>query len=189
MRSFLLVALLTCAAVCAGAQSLPAAPSASGLSTGPQYSASDSDTSSQQFASLAVSLPLRSLADNWSINSESLYLVSPVLSPGGEERPRKILDRSFLLLIGAGTGLTVLDFEMTQSCLSRRVCREANPLVPTSRAGMYATNIPFNALLYYWSYRRRASGKRLWWVAPLAIIGSHAVGVASNVPFAGKTAP
>jgi hypothetical protein len=147
------------------------------------------DEAGQPFIPLAVNFPLRSLGGSPASMAENRYLVSPVISPAERQRPPKILDRSFLLMIGVGTGLTILDFEMTQSCLARRVCREANPLVPTSRAGMYATNIPLNAALYYWSYRRRASGKRLWWAAPLAIIASHAVGVASNVPFVGRTAP
>jgi hypothetical protein len=140
-------------------------------------------------ASLAVRLPLRSLVSDPAMVTENRYLISPLVSPLGPQKRHKVLDRNFLLLMGVGTALTIVDFEMTQSCLARRVCREANPVVPTSRAGMYATNIPLNAALYYWSYRRKASGKRLWWVAPLTIVGSHAVGVASNIPFVGRTAP
>ena len=191
MRNFILLAVLGCAAFCAGAQELPAAPSTlagpGGAVLNPVLPAVE--PGGQQLASLAVRLPLRSLANDSDITTENRYLISPVVSPVGRQKHRKVLDRNFLLLMGAGTALTVLDFEMTQSCLARRVCREGNPLVPTSRAGMYATNIPFNAALYYLSYRRKASGKRLWWVAPLAILGSHAVGVVSNVPFVGKTAP
>jgi hypothetical protein len=135
----------------------------------------------------ALNVPLRGLADYAVAAWETPAVVSPVIVPGTAPR-RKVLDRNFLLLMGVGTALTVVDYEMTLSCLSRRVCQEANPLVPTSRAGMYASNIPLNALLYYWSYKRKAAGKGLWWVAPLVIIGSHAVGVASNVPFVGKPA-
>jgi hypothetical protein len=111
--------------------------------------------------------------------------LSPVLEAPSR---RKVVDASFLLMVGAGTALTVIDYEMTLSCLSRRVCREANPILPTTRSGMYVSNLPLNAALYYWSYRRRASGKKHWWVAPMVIIGSHAIGVASNVPFVGKPA-
>ncbi len=194
MRSFLLVALLTCAAFCAGAQEPPAAPSsqfvAGAAVRDSRTPVLPADPAGQEFAFLALRLPLRSLANEPPTAMENRYLISPLISSVGRQKPRKVLDRTFLLMMGAGTALTVLDFEMTQSCLGRHVCMEANPLVPTSRAGMYATNIPFNAALYYWSYRRKASGKRFWWVAPLAIIGSHAVGAASNVPFIGKkTAP
>lgn len=103
-------------------------------------------------------------------------LIAPV------ERPKKrVLDAKFLLLIGAGTALTVADYEMTQHCLHAGTCVETDPILPHSRAGMYGTNIPLNLGLYWWSYRRKAQGKRLWWVAPLAILGSHAVGVGSNL--------
>lgn len=96
-------------------------------------------------------------------------------------RPKKVLDAKFLLLIAAGTALTVADYELTQHCLANRTCVETDPLLPTSRAGMYGTNVPLNAALYFWSYRRKEHGKRLWWVAPLAVAASHAVGVGTNL--------
>ncbi len=98
-------------------------------------------------------------------------------------RPRRIIDAKFLLLAGISTGLTVADYEMTQSCLARHVCAEADPLLPHSRAGMYATNIPVNAAIFWWSYKRKAAGKRLWWLPPMAVIASHAIGVGTNVRF------
>ncbi len=101
-------------------------------------------------------------------------------------KPKKVFDKKFAALSFLAAGLTVADFEMTQRCLARHTCVEADPLMPSSRAGMYATNMPLNAALFWWSYRRKAEGKRLWWVAPLVIIGSHAAGVATNVPFIGK---
>ncbi len=99
---------------------------------------------------------------------------------------KKVFDKKFGVLSALAAGLTVADFELTQRCLQRRTCVEADPLMPSSRAGMYATNIPLNAALFWWSYRRKQEGKRLWWVAPLVVIGSHAAGVATNVPFIGK---
>ena len=94
---------------------------------------------------------------------------------------RKVLDKKFLLLAGLGTGLTILDYELTQRCLAAQSCVEADPLLPHSRAGMYATNIPLNLALFWWSYRRKADGKRLWWMPSLAVAVSHAVGVGSNL--------
>jgi hypothetical protein len=99
---------------------------------------------------------------------------------------KKVFDKKFALLAVVATGLTVADYEMTQRCLSRQTCVEADPLLPHSRAGMYATNIPLNAALFYWAYRRKSGGKRLWWLPPLAIIASHAVGVRSNLQFVGR---
>jgi hypothetical protein len=71
---------------------------------------------------------------------------------------------------------TIADIEATQHCLGNGSCRELNPLMPHSHAGMYAVNIPINAAAMYLSYRLKASGRRSWWIAPLAISGAHAIG-------------
>jgi hypothetical protein len=112
--------------------------------------------------------------------------VAPPMAIEAPAPARKVFDKKFALLAGLAVGLTVADFEMTQRCLQRHTCAEANPLMPTSHAGMYATNIPLNAALFWWSYRRRQDGKRLWWLAPLMVVASHAVGVGTNLRFLGK---
>ena len=103
---------------------------------------------------------------------------SPVLVP-----EKKVIDKKFLALTGIATALTVMDFEMTQRCLGNHTCAESDPLMPTSRAGMYASSVPVNAALYYWSYRWKKQGKKLWWVPTAAAIASHAVGVGTNLRF------
>jgi hypothetical protein len=99
---------------------------------------------------------------------------------------KKVFDKKFAILSALAGGLTIADFEMTQHCLQRHTCAEADPLMPTSRAGMYVSNIPLNAALFWWSYRRKEDGKRLWWLAPLMVVGSHAAGVGTNIRFMGK---
>ena len=96
---------------------------------------------------------------------------------------KKVVDKKFLALTGIATALTVADFEMTQHCLGNHACVEADPLMPSSRAGMYASSIPVNAALYYWSYRLKAKGSRVWWLPTVAAIASHAVGVGTNIRF------
>jgi hypothetical protein len=123
--------------------------------------------------------------------AQPLAVVQPaaVVQPIVAERPikpKKVFDKKFALLAGLATGLTIADFEMTQRCLHRHTCVEANPLMPTSHAAMYVSNMPLNAALFWWSYRRKQDGKRLWWLAPLITVGSHAVGVGTNVRFLGK---
>lgn len=109
---------------------------------------------------------------------------APISAALATERPRKkVVDKKFLALTGVATVLTVMDFEMTQHCLGNRTCRESDPLMPASRAGMYASSAPVNAALYYWSYRWKKQGKRLWWVPTVAAIASHAVGVGTNIRF------
>ncbi len=106
---------------------------------------------------------------------------SAVIAPA--EVRRRVVDKKFLVLTGIATGLTVMDFEMTQHCLGNRTCVESDPLMPASRAGMYSSSAPVNAALYYWSYRLKAKGKRLWWLPTAAVIASHAVGVGTNIRF------
>lgn len=111
-------------------------------------------------------------------------LPTPALEPveaTAPARKAKVFDRKFALLSGLGTALTVVDYEMTQHCLAARTCVETDPLLPHSRAGMYGTNLPLNAALFYWGYKRKAAGKKLWWLPPLFVVGSHAVGVITNV--------
>lgn len=96
---------------------------------------------------------------------------------------KKVLDKKFYALTGIATALTVMDFEMTQHCLGNHTCVEADPLMPTSRAGMYGSSMPVNAALYYWSYRLKAKGSKVWWLPTAAAIASHAVGVGTNVRF------
>ena len=96
---------------------------------------------------------------------------------------KKVVDKKFLALTGIATALTVADFEMTQHCLGNHSCVEADPLMPSSRAGMYGSSAPVNAALYYWSYRLKAKGSRIWWLPTVAAIASHAVGVGTNIRF------
>ncbi len=102
-------------------------------------------------------------------------------NPAPQRHPA--LDKKFWFLAALTTALTTTDIEFTQHCLHNRQCVELDPLMPHSRAGMYAATYPANALFFYWSYRRRESGKRLWWLAPMIDIGSHSVGTWSGARF------
>jgi len=121
-----------------------------------------------------VSVPNTSEAAEW-------IMPAPAMVRAETPARRKVFDRKFGLLVGLGTALTLADYEMTQQCLGARTCVETDPLLPHSRAGMYATNLPLNAALFWWGYKRKAAGKRLWWLPPLFVIGSHAAGVITNI--------
>jgi hypothetical protein len=121
----------------------------------------------------------------------ALPVVMPMIAPViAIEKPlparKKVFDKKFALLAGLAAGLTIADFEMTQRCLHRHTCVEADPLMPTNHAAMYVTNLPLNAALFWWAYRRKEDGKKLWWLAPLTVVGSHAIGVGTNIRFVGK---
>lgn len=98
-------------------------------------------------------------------------------------KPKKVVDKKFLFLTGLATATTIADFEMTQNCLARKVCLEADPLMPSNHAAMYASAMPVNAGLFYWSYKLKQKGKKYWWVPTAAAIASHAVGIGTNVRF------
>jgi hypothetical protein len=132
------------------------------------------DLSSGTF-SLSSGLPVRPVA--------ALMVAAPTVPPVMQP---KVMDKKFIALGALVFGLTTMDMEFTQHCLHRHTCVELNPTLPHSRFGMYAVNTPINLGVMYFSYRRRAAGKWGWWVAPMVDIGSHTVGVGSNIRFLGK---
>jgi len=102
------------------------------------------------------------------------YLIRPI--EPAKPKPKPVADAKFIGMSALAMGLTIADIETTQHCLGNGTCRELNPMIPHSRAGMYAVNIPINALAMYVSYRLKAGGHKTWWIAPIAISGAHAVG-------------
>jgi hypothetical protein len=111
-------------------------------------------------------------------------LPAPALAYVSEAPKRKTFDRNFALVSLLAAGLMIADIELTQHCQDNRTCIEMNPLVPRSRAAKYASAGSFNGMLFYWSFRRKESGKKLWWLAPMLVIGAHGAGTADNVRFA-----
>jgi hypothetical protein len=95
-----------------------------------------------------------------------------------QEPKKRVVDAKFVAMSALVMGLTIGDLERTQHCLSQHTCVEMNPMLPTSRTGMYAVNIPINAGAMYLAYRLKAGGRRTWWIAPVTIAASHGVGVA-----------
>jgi hypothetical protein len=110
----------------------------------------------------------------------------PAVAPLRTANPPKVVDRTFLVLGGLVFGLTAMDMEFTQYCLHRHTCVELDPALPHSHLGMYAVNTPVNLAAMYYAYRRRATGKWGWWLAPAVAIGSHVGGLGSNIRFLGK---
>ncbi len=120
-------------------------------------------------------------------NTVGPFPASPAIAiaPAPAPRPR-VLDKKFIALGVLTFALTTADIEMTQHCLHRQTCVELNPVLPHSRGGMYAVNVPVNAAVMYFSYWRRAHGRWGWWIPPVVDIGAHTVGVGSNIRFVGK---
>jgi hypothetical protein len=93
------------------------------------------------------------------------------------QRPQ-VLDKKFVFASALVMGLTISDLERTQHCLHRGTCIEMNPMLPHSRAGMYAVNIPINAATMWLGYRMKAQGRRTWWIAPALVAAGHGIGTA-----------
>ena len=157
-RGLLILALLMTAALCFAADP-PNAPSAVKyhVSRGPELT--------------GITVPVADLREF----EASILVETP--------KPKKVVDKKFLLLAGLATASTIVDFEMTQSCMARHVCVESDPLVPTNHAAMYASSMPVNAALFYWSYKLKQKGKSYWWIPTAASLASHVVGIGTNIRF------
>ena len=108
--------------------------------------------------------------------------IEPMVRPA-PARVRKVVDKKFLILTGLAIGWTVAGVELTQRCLHHRSCVELNPTLPTGHTAMYLANVPVTGALFYWSYRRKANGQRLWWLPTLVDLLPHAGGAINNTRF------
>jgi hypothetical protein len=102
-------------------------------------------------------------------------------------RPRLATKRPVLLLALAQVGAAALDVEMTQHCINKGTCYEANPLMPESRWGQYAVKGGvITSTLFFGLGLRRTEGKwarRLWWVPQAANIGASLYGASTGWRF------
>jgi hypothetical protein len=92
--------------------------------------------------------------------------------------------RSFWTLTGIATGSMIADVELSQACLQRHTCSEANPLMPESRAKAYAIQVPLTFATSYLSYRMRKKGSARAWLPEVGLLVGHSVGIASGLRFA-----
>ncbi len=128
-----------------------------------------------------IALPIRALP-RLSRPVDPAIAIQPVFRPAPPARPR-VADKKFFLWTGLALAATIADVELTQRCLNHHTCVELNPLLPTGHKEMYLANVPVTAVLFYWSYRRKAQGKRLWWLPTLIDAAPHAGGAIDNMRF------
>jgi hypothetical protein len=103
--------------------------------------------------------------------------VMPHFAPAEPEKKQQhVIDKKFIFMSVALMAFTISDVERTQSCLGRGTCVEMNPMLPRSRAGMYAVNLPINAAAMYLAYRLKAGAHKTWWIAPVIETAGHVVG-------------
>ena len=94
-----------------------------------------------------------------------------------------ILASWFWSLTAATVASTVADIELTQHCISRNTCREANPLLLSGRKRAYAIALPIAIGASYLGYRWRRDGAKYWWVAQAAVTTGHGVGIGFGLRF------
>lgn len=86
----------------------------------------------------------------------------------------------FLVLTGALALSSIADVAATQHCVKLGTCQEANPMMPHSRAGMYAVKSAFAVTTTFSSLGLRKSDKKLarklWWVPQAVWIGANLYG-------------
>jgi len=121
-------------------------------------------------ASSASSLPAYS-----SSSAGAIYEI-----PVPQDRHR-VFDRGFLLMNTAHLALAMLDVEMTQHCIGDHTCREANPLMPSSQAGMIGVSLGLFSYTTSASYYLKKHQSKIWWLGPTVGIGAHAVGLVSGI--------
>ncbi len=100
----------------------------------------------------------------------TLFLL-PVLAQAQEA------DRNFWLLTGASFAATIVDIELSQSCINRYTCREINPIFKNrKRLGIYSISLGATggyALMGYWLKKKELT---IWYVPQLTLIGVHSFG-------------
>lgn len=89
-----------------------------------------------------------------------------------------VVDKKFVVVSALVMGLTISDLERTQHCLHQGTCVELNPMLPHSRAGMYAVNLPLNAATMWLGYHMKSQGRKTWWIAPALVAAGHGIGTA-----------
>jgi len=80
----------------------------------------------------------------------------------------------------ANVGAAVFDVETTQSCLTRRVCHEANPFMPTSRTGQYVVKAGIIAPFAVW--HETTNSEKAKWIL-IGILGTQIITGSFNLRF------
>lgn len=114
----------------------------------------------------------------------ALHVVLPKPVTAAPKEPR-ILDKKFIALIGVSSALTILDVELTASCLRSNRCVEANPLYGSNptRARMYGISLPLmgsQTLISAW-LRHRYPTSKMWLIPMLSGTAAHGVGAATGL--------
>jgi hypothetical protein len=89
-------------------------------------------------------------------------------------------DTKFFLLNGIHLGMAVFDVEMTQNCIAEHSCREANPVLPSSRTGQLSVDLALVAYTAGVSYWLKKHNSKLWWLLPSSGAAIHGIGVSTG---------
>jgi hypothetical protein len=102
---------------------------------------------------------------------------------GLKSKPKRTIDRSFILMQAAAIGATMADAETTLYCIHNNTAREANPLfgATPSRARIYGTIVPITVFLAYLDYRGKKNLPHSHWkVMPAIAAIAHTAAAINN---------
>jgi len=103
---------------------------------------------------------------------------APAMAPTPESRP---VPKSFWLLSAGTYATAAADYEVTHACIVQGTCREANPLLGSSRPRAYAVGFGVATLTNYLSYRMLKSGSPHWYLPQIVNAGSHGIGLGLTI--------
>lgn len=108
-----------------------------------------------------------------------VHWAPPSSPPAPPELHHSAAGARFWLLASLAAATTAADIEATQSCLGKGGCIEANPLMPTRRAQVYAFQIPTFLAIAWISHHFATHGHRGLAIVPLfSLIAIHTAGTA-----------
>jgi len=120
----------------------------------------------------------------WRETRDTLAANPPAAKAATPATPRLATKRPVFYLMLAEAGAAALDVELTQHCIHKGTCYEANPFMPSNRWGQYGMTAGFITCTFFTGVgMRRWENKwvrRLWWIPQAANVGTSLYGAATG---------
>ena len=95
-------------------------------------------------------------------------------------------DAPLVIVNALNFGAAAFDVETTQRCIRAGTCHEANPLMPSNRAGQYAQAFAIGAVVGGVSWKLKKDHSRAWWIPPVINASAHLAAGFLNLRFSGR---
>lgn len=84
-------------------------------------------------------------------------------------------------------GTAIADLVLSQQCIQADLCREANPTMPSSAAGMTLTMAAETGASAWSFHHMLKRHRKLAWLIPAGVIAAHVYGIWSNADWSRHT--